>query len=154
MGISIYPTPQSTVTFNGQQPVYFIDPQNVNVLEKSSSFGSVKFSLTDNKTAQNFVLLSSPSNRLVIHSVTISNHLFGNTGDRLGVRVHASGTGGGITDSNVIACNYDHLGTKTFNYDSGLKLLAGVNLYYSFDYIGTSMSVNGLVTVVYREVSA
>ena len=154
MGVNIYPPSPNKVTFGGsQQPVYLTQTADVIVLEKASSIFSTKFSLINNNTAQNLVILSDPSNRLIVHSISISNHLFGSANDQLGVSVHSSATGVAVSNSNAIANSYEAKGTSVFNYDSGLKLPAGVNLYYRFDYNGTSMSVNGFITIVYSEVS-
>jgi hypothetical protein len=179
MGINIYPTPTQNVTIdsngntvkvannsgliNNGNPLSVTTNgvvQNVSVVNNSIIAKSIKSALNIN-TTQTLVTLANPSNHLIIHSITISQHITsGNAGDRLGLNVGYATTSGGYTQSDTnpttsttIHSNYWEKGSETLNFgETGIKLPAGNNVYFFVDDYNTT-NVNFVISITYREVT-
>ena len=181
MGINFYPAPTQNVAIdsngntvkvanntgliNSGNPLNVTTngvTQNVSVVNNSIVAKSIKSALNVN-TTQTLVTLANPSNHLIIHSITISQHITsGANGDRLGMNVGYATTSGGYTQSNTnsppttsttILSNYYDKGSETLSFgETGIKLPAGNNVYFFLDDYNTT-NVNYVISIVYREVT-
>lgn len=161
MPIIQYPAPTQIVSFNNvAQPVSVSGIPTVAIQSNAVVAKTIKSAANTNAT-QTLHTLSNSSNHLVIHSLTIAQHITsGNQGDRLGLMVGYATTSAGYvqsdtnpTTSTTFASCYEDKGTVTYNFgETGLKLPAGNNIYFFYDYYNNS-SANFAITVVYREVT-
>lgn len=179
MGINFYPAPAQDVSIvtngntvkvanntgliNSGNPLNVTTngaTQNVSVVNNSIVAKSIKSALNVN-TTQTLVTLANPSNHLIIHSITISQHVTsGGAGDRLGMNVGYATTSGGYTQSETnpttsttIHSNYWEKGSETLSFgETGIKLPAGNNVYFFADDYNAG-NINFIISIVYREVT-
>ena len=160
MGIQQFPVPTQNVSVANTPNVAFATPQTVVLQNSAVTATTIKSALNVN-TTQTLKTLVNSSNHLVIHSITISQHITSGTqGDRLGLMVGYATTSGGYvqsetnpTTSTTIASCYEDKGTATYAFgETGMKLPAGNNLYFFLDDYNTT-NVNFAITLVHREVT-
>ena len=155
MSINIFPPQPQQVTFGGvQQPVQVQGTVNVNQTNWSTTGKSTgRVALTNDINAK-LLHTTTGGQALVIHSVTISQHITsGNQGDRLGTAVYYHNDAVSTQPSKTITSNFADKGTTTICFpNGGLKLPAGQNLYYYHDCYG-NFTANLRVDFTYSEVT-
>jgi hypothetical protein len=155
MSINIFPPQPQQVTFGGvTQPVSVggtIIVTQTGGATNSKSTGRIALT---NDTTPKLIHTTTSGKALVIHSITISQHITsGNQGDRLGTIVYPHTDGSSTQQGKGIVSSFEHQGTETISFpNGGLKLPAGENLYFFHDCYG-NFSVNLRVDFTYSEVT-
>ena len=156
MSINIFPPQSQQVTFGGvTQPVSVSGGTIIVTQTGGATAGKStgRVALVNDVNAK-LLHTTTGGQALVIHSVTISQHITsGNNGDRLGTAVYYHNDAVTTQPSKTISSNFADKATTTVSFpNGGLKLPAGQNLYYYHDCYG-NFSANLRVDFTYSEVT-